>query len=136
MEILSYSRVVTVPHFEIFFQYAGATSFHGFIFPALESGEVDLEALNKKPNSLINYFKCLSGEIEGHKVNAPEFKKWEHHYTEPTIGKCDCGCEVMLDRFTNTCDCGLDYNMSGQLLAHRSQWGEETGESYCDLMGL
>lgn len=31
-------------------------------------------------------------------------------------------------RNTNTCECGADYNMSGQRLADRGQWGEETGE--------
>jgi hypothetical protein len=49
--------------------------------------------------------------------------------------KCDCG--QMIDAtplFTITCDdCGRDYNASGQLLAPREQWGEETGESYADI---
>jgi hypothetical protein len=50
------------------------------------------------------------------------------------IGECVCGGEVMLYGFTNTCNCGRDYNMNGQELAPRSQWGEETGESYSDIM--
>ena len=36
--------------------------------------------------------------------------------------------------FTNTCLCGADYNMSGQRLAPRSQWGEETGETADDIL--
>lgn len=53
---------------------------------------------------------------------------------EPAIGKCDCGTEVELDGFTNTCDgCGSDYNWAGQLLAPREQWGEETGEHPADI---
>lgn len=37
--------------------------------------------------------------------------------------------------FTNTCDhCGADYNSSGQRLASRSQWGEETGETASDIL--
>lgn len=36
--------------------------------------------------------------------------------------------------FTNTCECGADYNMSGQMLAPRHQWGEETGESADDIL--
>jgi len=52
------------------------------------------------------------------------------------VGKCDCGREVLLYGFTNTCDCGRDYNMSGQLLAPRSQWGEETGESVSDILSI
>lgn len=47
--------------------------------------------------------------------------------------KCDCGARVALVGFTNGCDCGRDYNRSGQLLAPRSQWGEETGEHPADI---
>ena len=58
-----------------------------------------------------------------------------HHYNryiEPAIGICEiCGNEVVLDGFTCTCeDCGTDYNILGQRLAPRSQWGEETGEVF------
>lgn len=50
--------------------------------------------------------------------------------------ECECGAEVFCPEFTNTCDhCGADYNMSGQLLAPRSQWGEETGERPEDCVG-
>ncbi len=36
-----------------------------------------------------------------------------------------------------TCDrCGADYNSSGQMLADRSQWGEETGESLADILRI
>jgi hypothetical protein len=35
---------------------------------------------------------------------------------------------------TNTCECGRDYNWGGQLLAPRSQWGEETGETAADIL--
>lgn len=47
---------------------------------------------------------------------------------------CHCGNEVYCGGFTNTCDCGADYNMSGQRLAPRSQWGEETGETADDIL--
>jgi hypothetical protein len=48
--------------------------------------------------------------------------------------KCSCGTRVHLAGFTNTCDgCGRDYNQSGQLLADRAQWGEETGEHPADI---
>ena len=131
MEIISNRRMVTEITYEIFFQYTGATTLHGFGFPASESGEIDLESM--RPAALANYFKCLKKEIA---VDEPELKKFERHYHEPAVGKCQCGCEVVLDRFTNTCDCGRDYNMSGQLLADRSQWGEETGETYSDICDL
>lgn len=49
---------------------------------------------------------------------------------------CDCGEEVDLANFTNSCDkCGTDYNSSGQRLAAREFWGEETGEHPADCVG-
>ena len=55
-------------------------------------------------------------------------------YREPAVGQCDCGAHVTLQGFTNTCDrCGADYNMSGNRLADRAQWGEETGEHLADI---
>lgn len=46
--------------------------------------------------------------------------------------KC-CGKWLGLGKFTNTCTrCGADYNGSGQLLASRSLWGEETGEHWTE----
>jgi hypothetical protein len=44
-----------------------------------------------------------------------------------------CGEWLRCDNFTTTCpDCGADYNMSGDRLAPREQWGEETGERWRD----
>lgn len=45
--------------------------------------------------------------------------------------RCDCGCEITLYNWWSTdCDCGLEYNGSGQRLAPRQFWGEETGETF------
>jgi hypothetical protein len=56
-------------------------------------------------------------------------------WTQHAIGRCACGEAVELSAFTNTCSqCGRDYNMSGQELAPRSQWGEETGEHWADIL--
>jgi len=53
----------------------------------------------------------------------------------PALWRCECGNELEIPNFTNTCQkCGIDYNSSGQMLAHRSQWGEETGESVADIL--
>jgi hypothetical protein len=52
----------------------------------------------------------------------------------PAIGLCECGKKVVLLGFTNTCECNRDYNVCGQLLAPRGQWGEETGESASDIL--
>ena len=56
---------------------------------------------------------------------------------EPARLRCDCGHAMYLMAFTNTCEhCGTDYNMAGQKLAPRSQWGEETGESASDILSV
>lgn len=51
----------------------------------------------------------------------------------PKVIRCSCGREVVCQGFTNTCDCGADYNWSGSRLAPREQWGEETGEHPTDI---
>lgn len=52
------------------------------------------------------------------------------------IVRCVCGHHVECRGFTNTCECGADYNMSGDRLAPREQWGEETGESADDILRI
>lgn len=53
---------------------------------------------------------------------------------EPKIIQC-CGQSLALPDFTNTCPhCDTDYNSFGQRLAPRSQWGEETGEHWTDIV--
>jgi hypothetical protein len=59
---------------------------------------------------------------------------YNHTQSGYILVKCDCGEEVVCQGFTSTCKCGADYNWSGQRLASRSQWGEETGESYADIV--
>lgn len=59
----------------------------------------------------------------------------ETAWNEYAIIRCqNCGAEVELYGFTNTCRCGADYNMEGVLLADRGQWGEETGETAADIL--
>lgn len=66
-----------------------------------------------------NEFECIQGyEITYNKVFP--------------IVECHCGEKVRCMEFTNTCDCGADYNFEGSLLVPRSQWGEETGERWQD----
>jgi hypothetical protein len=72
-------------------------------------------------------------------IQEKETKYLEEHdrviVTQERIWRCDCGEEVYLDRFTNTCyGCGSDYSMSGELLAPREQWGAETGEHWTDCV--
>ena len=60
--------------------------------------------------------------------------EYETAWNEYAIIRCHCGAEVELCSFTNTCECGADFNMEGALLADRSQWGEETGETAVDIL--
>ena len=104
----------------------------GFSFPCDSSGTVNESCLI--PAALDNLRKCRSGEYA---VSGPVLKSWVQRYTEPAEGRCSCGSLVTLEGFTNTCErCGADYNMSGQRLANRSQWGEETGESLGDILAI
>jgi hypothetical protein len=97
--------------------------FDGYSFGCDENGIVDESTL--QPLGLENYHKCIAKGLG-------RYERHERGYSEPAIGKCSCGKHVTLANFTNTCSCGTDYNSSGQTLACRSQWGEETGEHWTD----
>jgi len=57
----------------------------------------------------------------------PDGRRW---HVGPVV-ECDCRRQVKCNSsWANQCQCGTEYNGSGQQLAHRSQWGEETGESF------
>ena len=106
---------------------------HGFGFNCDEKGVVDIAEL--APAGLANYNRCLRGSTDcGLTIIDAGVERREHHWREPAVEKCDCGRRVVLGRFTNTCDCGADYNSAGQRLAPRSQWGEETGETAADIL--
>src|SRR5574339_249968 len=97
----------------------------GYGFDAYEDG-----ALHPK-------FKKSFEEVKANpKLRYLGLEKRSHSFNEPGSIRCHCGNEVWLGNImTNTCDkCGRDYNISGQLLAPRYQWGEETGESLSDIL--
>lgn len=51
--------------------------------------------------------------------------------------RCPCGTVVTCTGFTNTCtNCNRDFNTSGQELAPREQWGDETGESVAEILSV
>lgn len=129
MKIVQHSKHVTSVTYDRVFSYDPDCFTAGFGFPCDVSGEV-LEPSNNCAKD--NYRKCLTGEVDGHRVYDLGVKRYEHTYLEPAIGLCECGEEVELRNFTNTCECGADYNTSGQRLAPREYWGEETGEHWTD----
>ena len=69
-------------------------------------------------------------------IGTQEWTRQDGRRVERKLGECDCGNTILLAGFTNTCSCGADYNMSGQQLAPRHHWGEETGEHYTDVANL
>lgn len=82
-----------------------------------------------------NYRHCIKNNHYWGKLKDQGIREVIYPWVTSRIGRCDCGEEVFLDGFTNTCDkCGRDYDISGNLLAPRSQWGEETGESWMDII--
>jgi hypothetical protein len=56
---------------------------------------------------------------------------------DPKVIDCvKCNAKVELTHhFINTCpNCGQDYDGSGNSLAPRINWGEETGENWTDIV--
>ena len=103
----------------------------GYGFPCDKDGNL-IE--NLAPAGAANYEGCITGALD---VVDNGVISWTHRWIEPAIGKCHCGRKVVLDGFTNTCEkCGRDYNSSGQELAPRSYWGEETGEHISDILRI
>lgn len=130
MKILKQREIVECAKHDHSFKWRDGEG--GFSFPCDEKGNVYIEKL--QPLAREHYEKCISGEYDVID-NGIEVYRW--NYTEPAIGECMCGEEVELFGFTNTCEsCERDYNMSGQLLASREYWGEETGESLSDILGV
>lgn len=103
----------------------------GFAFPCDFAGRVDQEKLTEV--GWRSYRDCMSDD--GTIFRGPYVRKFVRRVVDPKIGRCVCGREISLEGFTNTCDCGRDYNWNGSLLADRSQWGEETGETAADILG-
>jgi len=62
------------------------------------------------------------------------FEEKEGGHASCTAIKC-CNEWMLCEKFTNNCEkCDKDYGMDGGRLAPRSHWGEETGETYSDII--
>lgn len=136
MKIISRRQYVEGAHVhERFYEWEN-TPGAGFSFECDEHGNVNVDKLY--PAGKESYRQCVDGSIRsrtGEKVIDRGVRCRElRGYWRAAVGRCDCGREVVLSGFTNTCDCGADYNSVGQRLAPRSQWGEETGESASDIL--
>ena len=99
----------------------------GFTFDCDKEGNTE-NIINKC--AIDNYNWCKNNPD---KINDLGIIKHIRKIKNPAILLCDCGEKVHLTNFTNTCDkCEADYNLFGQRLASRSQWGYETGEAWQD----
>ena len=103
----------------------------GFGFDCDEHRNIDIEKLQEPAREKLR--KCLNGEYD---VIDEGVIKHVYSYIEP--GEIDCvNCKetvVLHSSWLNTCECGIDYDGSGNKLAPRSQWGEETGETWYDTL--
>lgn len=128
MAIIQSRKQVTVVSYVRTFDYEGSEG-SGFAFDCDANGKVFVETL--RPTGRANYEACLTGQVGSRKMVDRGVEKREHSYFEPAVCRCDCGARVVLhSSWANDCHCGREYNASGQLLAPRSQWGEETGEQF------
>jgi len=104
----------------IFYEWAEQLD-SGFMFPCNQDGDINFDDMDQE--ALDNYDKCENGEYE---VVYQGLQRSINRYWEPTISRCSCGHEVVLESNTNVCEsCGAYYNMGGQELRHPSQWEEE-----------
>lgn len=162
MDLIRHRSVQYVKAYSLHFTLIGAES-SGFCFECDPFGAVDIGKLN--PCALDSYKKCREGKVwrleDVHyyatqngrgdteyrpvlctgrwverQVSHGDVQERDCKVVTPGAVRCGCGEEVELHGFTNTCECGCDYNMSGSLLAPREQWGEETGESLSDILSI
>ena len=135
MKIIKQREMITSISYNLCFEVIKHPG-SGYTFSCDEHGRVDLEKLaEEKPAAFANYNMCLI-RVKSGEVKCLGVIKNEHTYWEPAEGVCSCGKVVYLTGFTNTCECGRDYNMSGQELAERSQWGEDTNEHLADILRI
>lgn len=122
-------------HTEVRYQrvyHRADSTLSGYSFDCDKEGNIATLKLCKE--ALDNLEACRNGSLGCVDGGVTEVA-WS--WTEPTVGICEeCGLDVEFDNFTNICECGADYNMSGQLLAPREQWGEETGEQLSDILAV
>ena len=124
------------------FEHVGTDG--GFSFDVNEHGEPISDSGDgnfNAPAGMENYIRAILGPEwapTGYEDEVPsEFKIVNLGIVTTTYqrriyreGECNCGRKVYLERFTNACSCGLDYDTSGNVLAPREFWGEETGEHW------
>jgi hypothetical protein len=121
MNIISKGQRVRVEKYALNFEWKDQPG-AGFSFPCDKQDNLIHEQIASTARGNLN--RCLSGEYAVVPIGVVDCS---HTYWEPARGRCDCGTIVILNSsWTNSCErCGREYNGVGQLLAPRSQWGDE-----------
>jgi hypothetical protein len=125
-------KLVETTQYELVFRLEDGCG-SAFAFECDEHGNVYRDRLPVL--ALHNLDLCLKGEVDGYPVGPGVVRSYVQSHVEDGCGGCVCGQRVVITRsWANACGgCGREYNGSGQLLADRAFWGEETGESVTDM---
>ena len=130
-KIIRNTRHVDCIEYSLSYSYPGTGA--GYGFDCDSEGNVLEEALS--PAAMENLTYCRRAVLTGELI-CDGVKDYTRTVRLSRVIQCDCRREVELDdAWLNTCECGRDYSGNGDLLAPRSQWGEETGESLADIIG-
>jgi hypothetical protein len=153
MRIIKKRQHHTETTYRLGYQYADSPG-SGFSFPCDQDGKVaTLSEAGQK-----NYQACQAGRVQvirggqydrdnnpiagSGKVFLAEvfctgIEEDHHSWSTPAVGECNyCSSHVSLGNFTNTCECGCDYNMSGAELVDRALWCEGTDEHLSDILSV
>ena len=121
LKILKERTPVTSTEYYIEFFYKDDPD-AGFCFPANRDRTPAFDKMCTE--AIVNYESCLTDA----RLTSPEFTVNTYTYTEPAVGKCICGVEVVLDcdyYGAVRCDCGRWYNLFGQSLRNPEYWEED-----------
>lgn len=103
--------------------YRSITMIHG---DALEPRKITGDFDNK--------MDAIKFKFKAERQVVPNKNEWLGYSKVLPLVKCYCGAELECEHYTNECSCGRYYNFNGSILAHRSQWGEETGEHWSEII--
>jgi len=131
MKIISEGKHIDGTEHTLIFRVKGQKGGSYYSFECDEHGNA---FPRKNPAAQANYDRCMAGfdERTGEILVNCGANSRDFSYYQSPVGLCDCGEKIHLANFTNTCECGIDYNSSGQQLAPREQWGSETGEHWSE----
>tara|TARA_R100000234_G_scaffold101521_1_gene70573 strand:+ start:3974 stop:4363 length:390 start_codon:yes stop_codon:yes gene_type:complete len=129
MRIIKEAQTVRSEEYLRRFDFADSPG-SGLSFTCNAKGRPLIHRLNESSRKTLR--ECLAGEVDGRKMIDRGVRDYSKDVREPAEGICDvCRATVVLaNTWASPCECGTEYNGSGQRLAPRSQWGEETGETF------